>query len=631
MATRVNLRKVPMQTSAIPDDIPEGFEPWLALLASGNFAVSDLALEQLEAIPDNDRASLLSKFEREQDLLLWDKAVEITSLPELLRIVVRLNDAELRKKLAEKISKLQLVADREAQLLQSQREEKLALEATQKLVDEFASDDNASLKDSVEAMALLKRNQTWDYAVEQDASDGYRRYLLQFPNSPNDAAAKTRISELQKIDDQLWTTASSPQNYKLLGEYREAAIKACRQATHATAADRLLQELKQTEERLAAAATDIRGCQAYLANAPLKTESKAIQERLDDLQKVQREQLAVKVRDEELAAYRLAVEKDHFLYWVQFLQKYPDGEKAANARKMLRAKCDFNFVEGKDCVVKVEGMPEFKMIWCPPGGFRFQYAPDDVSLTSEAVTFDRGFWTAERMTSDRIADSLSFPNASSANDTAAKGFCPEEWLKRNQILHAVVSAVSPCSSRLPNEREWEYMCKANVAAYFPWGDSTPNELNSTVNQCRNYASEFDGSDRDWQVSPIREYHKERVKKLLEVGYIKNVRDILMCNVADSSPSIGMRQPNCWGIHDVIGVLPELVVSDDGYCLKGAGWFKEIEKFSRFFQPNFATRGNGTELEPRLIAACFRNWMLITSNHSALSLVIDSSYSQTRNR
>ncbi len=177
---------------------------------------------------------------------------------------------------------------------------------------------------------------------------------------------------------------------------------------------------------------------------------------------------------------------------------------------------------GQDFIVPLQGVDErltpLVMIWIEPGTFHMGSPvgePERIAEEEEqfVATISRGFWLGKYLVTQAHWQALFSDNPSQFQGESenrpvenvswhdAMAYCN----KLNESL--ALSLPSDYQFRLPTEVEWEYACRAGTSTMY-----------------------YNGND-DSLLSEIA-WHKQ--------------------NSGDSTQPVGQKQPNDWGLHDMLG-------------------------------------------------------------------------------
>ena len=189
-------------------------------------------------------------------------------------------------------------------------------------------------------------------------------------------------------------------------------------------------------------------------------------------------------------------------------------------------------------------------VYIPPGNFQMGCVPgdgecDDDESPHHLVTITRGFWMSR--TEVTIRAYRQFCDATDRPMPSAPDFNPD-WRNLdhpivNVTWHDAVAYCEWAGVRLPTEAEWEYACRAGTSTKYYWGDNMDGR----------YA---------W-------YHE---------------------NSGSQTHEVGRKQPNDWGLYDMLGnvyewcsdrygryrssaqVNPSGPSSGSGRVLRGGSWY-----------------------------------------------------------
>jgi formylglycine-generating enzyme required for sulfatase activity/serine/threonine protein kinase len=175
--------------------------------------------------------------------------------------------------------------------------------------------------------------------------------------------------------------------------------------------------------------------------------------------------------------------------------------------------------------VDLGGGAMLELVWIPPGEFTMgspanERGRDNDEGPQHRVTISKGFWMGKTPVTQRqwrqligTARQPHFGNAGldapmeSVNWHDAKEFCGKLQGRLSGDLRAL-------TARLPTEAEWEYACRAGTTT----GLYSGKELTSTTGRCRN---------------------------LDEIAWYGQ-------NSGSTTKPVGQKQPNAWGLHDMLG-------------------------------------------------------------------------------
>jgi formylglycine-generating enzyme required for sulfatase activity/serine/threonine protein kinase len=175
--------------------------------------------------------------------------------------------------------------------------------------------------------------------------------------------------------------------------------------------------------------------------------------------------------------------------------------------------------------VDLGGGVSLELVWIPPGEFTMGSPANESGRYNDEgpqhrVTLTKGFWMGKTPVTQRqwrqlmgTARQPHFKNAGedapmeSLNWHDAKEFCGKLQERLSGDLRAL-------TARLPTEAEWEYACRAGTTT----GLYSGKELTSTTGRCRN---------------------------LDEIAWYGQ-------NSGSTTKPVGQKQPNAWGLHDMLG-------------------------------------------------------------------------------
>ncbi len=165
--------------------------------------------------------------------------------------------------------------------------------------------------------------------------------------------------------------------------------------------------------------------------------------------------------------------------------------------------------------------------WCPAGTFTMGSPANEVGRdddeTQHTVTLSEGFWLSTfEVTQDQWLEFMeSNPSATVGGDHPVDN---ASWNDVQEFLAILNAGKATAQYRLPTEAQWEYAYRAGTATRFYWGDDTDGS------ETGNYAWYTDNS-----------------------GF--------------GTRSVGGKEPNGWGLHDMSGNVWE-------FCLDLYGEYPE---------------------------------------------------------
>ena len=180
---------------------------------------------------------------------------------------------------------------------------------------------------------------------------------------------------------------------------------------------------------------------------------------------------------------------------------------------------------GDTRTVDLGGGVTLDLVWIPPGTFTMGSPASEIGRRNNEgpqhrVTISRGFWMGKYPVTQQqwrqlmgTARQPHFKNAGAnapvetVNWNDAKEFCGKLQDRLTRDLRGL-------TVRLPTEAEWEYACRAGTTTALYTG----KELTSTSGSCRN---------------------------LDEIAWYRE-------NSGGSTKPVGQKQPNAWGLHDMLG-------------------------------------------------------------------------------
>jgi formylglycine-generating enzyme len=180
----------------------------------------------------------------------------------------------------------------------------------------------------------------------------------------------------------------------------------------------------------------------------------------------------------------------------------------------------------------------FDLCWCPPGRFLMGSPPGETghraNETRVEVRLTRGFWMAKFEVTQsqwrRIVG--TFPAQQPSAEFGKGDEIPVYWINFDEAedfctrlterTYRSRALPTGWEFRLPTEAQWEYACRAGTETAYYFGD--------------------DAVDLDQYA-----WHKE--------------------NAGETTPHVGLKEPNPWGLHDMHGNVAEWVLdeySEEGY-------------------------------------------------------------------
>ncbi len=234
---------------------------------------------------------------------------------------------------------------------------------------------------------------------------------------------------------------------------------------------------------------------------------------------------------------------------------------------------------------------EYRMQWIPPGTFQMGSPENEVGRrdneSQHTVTLTEGFWLGQTPCTQALWTAVMGTNPSRFEDPLR----PVEtvsWEEAEACI-AKLNALRPgLDLRLPTEAQWEYACRAGTTAATYAGDlelvgaNNAPVLDAIAWYGGNSGHGFDlagGYDSsDW---PEKQYPHTRA----------------------GTRRVGLRRPNPWGLHDMLGNVWEWCA--DGYESYGMGHAMDpIGPIKGSFR---VLRGGSWFLVARGVRAAFRLW------------------------
>lgn len=150
--------------------------------------------------------------------------------------------------------------------------------------------------------------------------------------------------------------------------------------------------------------------------------------------------------------------------------------------------------------------------WCPPGTFTMGSPENEVGRdddeTQHTVTLTEGFWLSTfEVTQDQWLDVMeSNPSSTDGGDHPVESV---SWNDVQEFLINLNAAKATEAYRLPTEAQWEYAYRAGTATRFYWGEDSDGT---------------ETGDHAWYSD----------------------------NSGSATRSVGGKEPNAWGLHDMSG-------------------------------------------------------------------------------
>jgi len=182
-------------------------------------------------------------------------------------------------------------------------------------------------------------------------------------------------------------------------------------------------------------------------------------------------------------------------------------------------------------------------VWCPPGTVQLgtpqalldrtawlaatpEWFADEVP--PRAYTNERGFWLSQtEVTRDQYYAVVGFYPESRVPQYFSGDYPASEWTRpKIEVFLEKLAAAAEGVFRLPTGDEWAYACRAGAETLFPWGND---------------------------VEALPQYAWTRANR---PGFIHPV---------------AARQPNAWGLHDMLGNLWEVTLPPGATALPVDHW------------------------------------------------------------
>jgi formylglycine-generating enzyme required for sulfatase activity len=228
----------------------------------------------------------------------------------------------------------------------------------------------------------------------------------------------------------------------------------------------------------------------------------------------------------------------------------------------------------------------------PPGAFLMG---SDNQLFSEApahpVHFRSGFYLGKYPITQALWQAVTGDNPAAFRDSADRPVDGVSWDQAVTFCQRLSDQSGQCV-RLPSEAEWEYACRAGTPGEFffgPWGPF------------------HDDSEVPWEARQV----------LGEYAWFD-------LNSGGSTRPVGLKRPNPWGLHDMLGNLWEWcadVWHGDyaGAPNEGSSWVEDAQR-----QPRRCLRGGAWDMNAFRCRSPYRSYdhRELATNRFGLRVAMD---------
>lgn len=235
-----------------------------------------------------------------------------------------------------------------------------------------------------------------------------------------------------------------------------------------------------------------------------------------------------------------------------------------------------------------------ELLLVPTGRFNMGSSNENFSEAPiHPVRIPRSFYLGRFPVTQRQWVSLCRDNPSAFQESADQPVDSVSWPDAMRFCERLsVEAGRPV--RLPSEAEWEYACRAGSASEFFFSSEGPFP--------------DDGSVRE----ALR-------RELLNYAWFED-------NSNETTHAVGLKEPNKWGLHDMIGNVWEWCADHwhDGYRGApddGTAWIESGDA-----RPRRCLRGGAWDMNAFRCRSCYRSWDWehVAANRFGFRICVDES-------
>jgi sulfatase modifying factor 1 len=310
----------------------------------------------------------------------------------------------------------------------------------------------------------------WQLARQSDVEKTWDQFLTMYPTGPHVAEGQRRVSELrQKRESEMvaFRTAESKNAEsawsRFLKEYPDSQLAMLAEERLETMR-RLAKEKEDNAYAKAVRSSSLEDWQSYIAEYPNgRFIDEANRKRAEVLKKLEEE----RERKAERDLYASARAADSAESWSAYIAKYPSGPNSAEGRTRIEQLKWLAFADAAPVPAGAFDMGDDKEKEEKP---RHRVELDGFLLGRNEVTNAQYLAFATETNYRRPADPPSWKNyfmshpelpVVNVGHADAQAFC--KWLSQK----------TGGTVRLPTEAEWEYAAHGGQGALYPWGNDQP--------------------------------------------------------------------------------------------------------------------------------------------------------------